>query len=125
MTASQETATETAQRLDLWFYYARLAKSRALCTQFVGSGKIRLNGQRVTKAHAKVRPGDMLVFPAPHGRPGEKEIRVWRIEKLGTRRGPASEAGTLYEALEESATKEEKEESETKNGTKNDNTAKK
>ncbi len=54
---------------------------------------MRLNGDRVTKAHALVRPGDVLTFPkGPH-------VRVVRVVALGLRRGPAVEAQTLYEDL--------------------------
>jgi len=37
-----------------------------------------------------VRPGDVLTFPQGH------RIRVVEIAAIGTRRGPASEAQTLY-----------------------------
>jgi ribosome-associated heat shock protein Hsp15 len=47
----------------------------------------------VNKPHYRLRPGDVLTFP--QGR----TIRVVRVLALGTRRGPASEAQTLYEDL--------------------------
>ncbi|TPW35499.1 RNA-binding S4 domain-containing protein [Oecophyllibacter saccharovorans] len=101
MNAPPETEPDSAQRLDLWLYYARLAKTRALCARFIESGKVRLNGQRLRKAHTRVRPGDVLVFPAPHGRPGERAVHVWRVRTLTTRRGPAAEARLTYEVVEE------------------------
>lgn len=87
-------AAETeALRLDLWLWYARFFKTRSLATRQCQSGKVRINKQPVSKAHAPVRPGDVLTFP--QGR----HIRVVRIVALGERRGPASEAQTLYDDL--------------------------
>lgn len=51
---------------------------------------MRVNGDRVAKTSHGVGPGDVLTFA--QGR----VVRVIRIEQIGTRRGPASEAATLY-----------------------------
>jgi len=40
-----------------------------------------------------VKPGDVLTFPQA------KQVRVIRIDALGTRRGPAPEAQALYTDL--------------------------
>ena len=54
---------------------------------------------RITKANQLVSQGDILTFPlGPH-------IRVIKILKTGTRRGPAPEARTLYEDLSPPAPK--------------------
>ncbi|MXV44175.1 RNA-binding S4 domain-containing protein [Saccharibacter sp. 17.LH.SD] len=90
--------TPDAQRLDLWLYYARLAKTRSLCSRFIQLGHVRINGQRTDKAHARIRTGDILTFVPPHK---PHEVYVWRIKKLGERRGPASEAAYLYETIVE------------------------
>ena len=78
-------------RLDVWLWRARLAKTKAACARLVEGGGFRLNRQPVTKAHARVRVGDVLTFAQ-----GE-QVRVWRVLALGERRGPASEARLLYE----------------------------
>jgi len=81
-------------RLDKWLWYARFFKSRTLATRLCASGRLRVNGTIVKKAHYVLKPGDVLTFPkGPH-------IRVIRVEALGTRRGPAPEARALYEDLE-------------------------
>lgn len=81
-------------RIDKWLWYARFFKSRTLAGGFVAGGKLRLNGENVSKAHQAVRVGDVLTFPlGPY-------IRVIKIVELGTRRGPAPEARTLYEDLD-------------------------
>jgi len=80
-------------RLDKWLWYARFFKSRTLAGRLCQSGKLRLNRETVTKSHTRVRLGDVLTFPAgPH-------VRVVRVAALGSRRGPAAEAATLYEDL--------------------------
>lgn len=82
------------QRIDKWLWYARFVRSRALAAELAGSGRLRINGTHCTKPAQHVRPGDVLTFPQG-GR-----IRVIRIEALGTRRGPATEAATLYTDLD-------------------------
>ncbi len=85
--------SEPGLRIDKWLWQARFFKSRSLAAGLCGGGKLRLNGNRVTKSHAVVRPGDVLTFPkGPH-------VRVIKVEALGSRRGPAAEAATLYEDL--------------------------
>lgn len=84
--------TETL-RLDTWLFFARFFKSRALAARLCESGKLRLSGATVDKAHAKLRIGDVLTFP--QGR----HIRVVKVAALATRRGPAPEARALYEDL--------------------------
>ncbi|HER26102.1 MAG TPA: RNA-binding S4 domain-containing protein [Rhodospirillales bacterium] len=81
-------------RIDKWLWYARFFKSRTLAGKLCGSNKLRLNSQLIGKPHATLKVGDVLTFPK------EKEIRVIKVLTLGTRRGPASEAITLYEDLE-------------------------
>jgi len=85
--------TETL-RIDKWLWQARFFKSRTLAGKFVNSGKIRLNGAPISKAHVAVKPKDVLTFPlGPH-------VRVIEVVKMGERRGPAPEARTLYEDLD-------------------------
>lgn len=87
-------APATTLRIDKWLWQARFFKSRTLAAKFVSSGKLRVNATPISKAHFAVRPGDVLTFPlGPH-------IRVIEIAALGTRRGPAPEARTLYVDLD-------------------------
>ena len=81
-------------RLEKWFWYARFIKSRSLATKLCNSGKVRVNGSLIKKAHQSVAPGDVLTFPAG------PNIRVIKIIKLGNRRGPAKEAQALYEDMQ-------------------------
>ena len=81
-------------RLDKWFWYARFIKSRSLATKLCNSGKVRVNGNIIKKAHQSVTPGDVLTFSVG------PNIRVIKIIKLGNRRGPAKEAQALYEDLQ-------------------------
>ena len=78
------------QRLDKWLWYARLVKSRTLAAKLAEAGCIRVNRQRVVKAAATVKCGDVLTATL-HGR-----VRVIEILALGERRVPASEVQTLY-----------------------------
>jgi ribosome-associated heat shock protein Hsp15 len=84
---------EEGLRVDKWLWYARFFKTRALATKICNAGKLRISGELVSKAHHKVKPGDVLTFP--QGR----HVRVIKVVSLASRRGPAPEAEALYEDL--------------------------
>ena len=83
------------QRLDTWLWCARFMRARADCAALVVQGQVRINRQVTEKAHARLRPGDVLTLPL-RGR-----VRVIRVVALAARRGPAAEAIALYEELAE------------------------
>ena len=85
------------QRLDKWLWHARFLKARSACNRLVAEGSVRINRQPTDKAHARLRPGDVLTF-AVAGR-----VRVVRVLALGERRGPAPEARLQYEEIAEPA----------------------
>ncbi|MHC0054863.1 RNA-binding S4 domain-containing protein [Actibacterium sp. D379-3] len=80
-------------RLDKWLWQARFFKTRSLAAKIVSGGHVRVNGAKGAKPARQVGPGDTLTFP--QGR----QVRVVRIVAPGDRRGPASEAQTLYDDL--------------------------
>jgi ribosome-associated heat shock protein Hsp15 len=82
-------------RIDKWLWHARFCKTRVLAAALVQGGKLRVNGQKVVKPGRAVGPGDVLTL-----RLGD-QIRLLRVLGCGTRRGPAPEAATLYQTLEE------------------------
>ncbi len=90
---SNENDAEETLRIDKWLWHARFLKSRSLAAKLVTEGKLRINGDRYTKAGKTVRAEDVLTFTL-HDR-----IRIVRIIALGTRRGPAPEAQALYEDM--------------------------
>ena len=81
------------QRLDKWLLYARFVKSRSIAAKLIEEGCIRINRQRVLKAAACVKCGDVLTASF-YG-----QVRVIEVLALGRRRGPPSEAQTLYAEL--------------------------
>lgn len=82
-------------RLDKWLWAARFFKTRALATQAINGGKVRLAGARV-KAARNVSIGDALDITAGH-----EKYQVTIQAVSGTRR-PAQEARLLYHEAEES-----------------------
>lgn len=81
-------------RIDKWLWHARFFKSRTLAAKSVTGGRVRVNRQVVKKSNHAIQPGDVLTFPlGPH-------VRVIEVTALGARRGPASEARTLYTDLD-------------------------
>lgn len=93
-------ATDTAVRADVWLWRARFFKTRSLAARFVDEGRVRLvrGGveSRLDKPARTLKPGDGVVFAL-----GGRLIAV-KVEAAGERRGPATEARTLYSGLEES-----------------------
>jgi ribosome-associated heat shock protein Hsp15 len=79
------------RRLDQWLWFARLAKSRSQAARLAVAGSVLVNGMAARKASQSVRVGDALVVPQGTRR------RAVRVLDLGTRRGPAVEARSLYE----------------------------
>lgn len=77
-------------RIDKWLWQARFFKSRTLAAELAEEGHLRINGQPTRKAGHAIGVGDVLTFPLG------PRIRVIRVTALGYRRGPATEAGTLY-----------------------------
>lgn len=85
--------TQDSLRLDKWLVYARFCKTRALAATYISRKKVRVNSQTVTKSHYSLRPGDVLTLSFT------REPCVIRVNQLAERRGPASEAQTLYELV--------------------------
>ena len=80
-------------RIDKWLWHARFCKTRLIAQEKAVRGHIRLNGQRVEKASAAVHVGDVMTLPA------QGKVIALRVLGLGARRGPASEAQSLYEVI--------------------------
>ncbi|MCB5174435.1 MULTISPECIES: RNA-binding S4 domain-containing protein [Microvirga] len=85
---------EDRQRLDKWLWFARFAKSRTLAAKLVASGFVRVNGQRIDSPAKAVAVGDVVTLALA------RSTLVVRVEDLGARRGPATEARLLYLNLE-------------------------
>ncbi len=68
-------------------------RARSDCAELVARGSIRINRQATDKPHARLRIGDVLTVPV-HG-----AVRVVRVLALAARRGPATDAGRLYEEI--------------------------
>jgi ribosome-associated heat shock protein Hsp15 len=86
--------TEGRIRIDKWLWHARFYRSRVQAQEAAVSGLLRLNGLRVEKASAGVKPGDVVTLP--RGR----DVLAVRIEALALRRCPPSEAQKLYTVVE-------------------------
>ncbi len=99
---ASEHEDENGQRLDRWLWFTRLVKTRTLAAKFVESGKVRVNSVRITKPARTVRAGDVITATL------HRRLRIVKVLSAGERRGPASEAQTLYEDLTPEPVKDEK-----------------
>ncbi len=88
---------DDACRADVWLWRARFFKTRSMACRFVEEGRIRLTRagleSRIDKPSRVLKSGDVLVFGL-----GGRVIAV-RVLGSGERRGPASEAREMYEAV--------------------------
>jgi ribosome-associated heat shock protein Hsp15 len=81
------------QRLDKFLFFARFCKTRAVAADLVETGTVRINRQPTEKAHARLRPGDILTLPLPRG------VVVVEVKALAKRREGAAQAQLLYEVI--------------------------
>ncbi len=93
--AKDQGSSEAAQtqRIDKWLWFARVAKTRTLAASLVETGKIRVNKVKISKPSHNVREGDVITATVA------RRVRVFRVLSSGVRRGPATEARTLFEEL--------------------------
>jgi len=86
-------------RVDVWLWQGRFFKTRSLAARMIGEGCIRVRrggGEvGVDKPSRVVRAGDVLSIVM-----GARQVVV-KIEAMGERRGPASEAQALYSVLDD------------------------
>ena len=84
---------EDRQRLDKFLVYARFVKTRALASELIKRGRVRLNGQRISKPDRQIGPGDVLTLTLPHA------TEVVRLRDVPEKRGSAQVTIELYERL--------------------------
>lgn len=86
------------QRIDVWLFRARFAKTRAAAGRLVSEGGVRLvrdgTSRRLEKPSVEVAPGDALMLPQ------RGKIIALKVNAIAARRGPAKEARTLYSELD-------------------------
>ena len=83
-----------SMRLDKFLFFARLTKTRGWAQDMAHGGHLRIDGRRIEKDQAPVRPGNIVAF-VTH----DHEVCIIRVEALPTRRGPPDEARACYTDL--------------------------
>ena len=81
-------------RLDKWLWAARFFKTRSLAGKLISAGRLRVDGDIMSKPHRQARTGMVLTFPQANA------VRVIRIKALAQYRRPAVEAVLLYDDLD-------------------------
>ncbi|MDA8708781.1 S4 domain-containing protein [Hellea sp.] len=91
---TEDVFKDESCRLDVWLYRTRIFKTRSLANKMILAGKIRVtrNGHtvRTRKPGLHIKPGENVTFMR-----GQKLMHIEML-KVGTRRGPAPEAQSLY-----------------------------
>jgi len=96
-----EQADSEKVRLDKWLWAARFFKTRSLAAKAIIGGKVQVNGRRAKRA-SSLHVGDRVRV-----RKGPTEFQLI-VRRLSERRGPASQAATLYEETPESMTERQR-----------------
>jgi ribosome-associated heat shock protein Hsp15 len=89
-------------RFDKWLFAARFYKSRSIAAQAIEAGRARVDDQRVKPSHL-VKAGARVSL--------RKDTLVWKVEiaLVSDKRGPSSEAVTLYRESPQDALSREEE----------------
>ena len=82
-------------RIDRFLHCIRLVKSRSLAQGLIDTGHVRIDGKRVVKPSEPVRIGNIIALPL------RDRVHIVRVLALPQRRGPAAEAQTCYEKLDD------------------------
>lgn len=85
-------------RLDKWLWAARFYKTRGLAAEAIKGSKVEVNGQKAKPSKSLRINDELRILRGPY----EYVITVLRLSE---RRGPATEAATLYQESEESIQK--------------------
>lgn len=86
---SRKPESATSVRIDRWLWAARFFKTRSLAKDAIKGGKVEIDGHNA-KPSATVHAGQHL-----HISKGEAVFEVV-VDELADKRGPASQAETLY-----------------------------
>lgn len=81
------------QRIDRWLWNARVVRTRTAAAELVAGGRVRINAARVTAPGRDVKCGDVVTVTLNGG------VRVLRVTGMAPRRGDASAAALLYDAI--------------------------
>ena len=87
---SEPSHERASRRLDQWLWFARFAKSRSIAARLCAEGAVVVNGSAVAKPNHAVKAGDVVIVAQG---PWQRTVEV---RAIGTRRGPAMEARTLF-----------------------------
>lgn len=87
--------SEDRVRVDVWLWRARFVKTRAAASRLVSEGGVRVvrpdgASRALDKPSVEIGPGDKLLFRQ------RGALRSVAVTAIGVRRGPATEARTLY-----------------------------
>ncbi len=89
----EDSAHSDRQRIDRWFWHARIVRTRDAAAGLASAGYVRVNGARIDAPGRYVRTGDVITVALDHN------VRVLKVRGFAERRGPASTGQSLYEDL--------------------------
>ena len=88
-------------RLDRWLFAVRIFKTRSLAARAIAGGKIKINGDTVSKAHKTVKIGDEVITKR------EGKTLAYAVLALLEKRVGAKDAAKCYQLTEDPGLSEE------------------
>ena len=80
------------QRVDKWLWHARVVRTRTAAAALAGTGRVRINGDRIDAPSRMVKAGDVLTIALDR-------VRILKVLDFAERRGSADDACVLFEDL--------------------------
>ncbi len=81
------------QRIDKWLWHARVVRTRSAAASLVGSGHVRVNGERATAPSRLLRAEDVLTIAL------DRTVRILKVAGFVDRRGGVEAGRALYADL--------------------------
>lgn len=88
-----EAGQRAGQRIDLWLWHARFARTRTAAQTLAQSGHVRVNREKIRSASHHLRVRDVLTIALPNA------VRVVRVVGVSKRRVGASATSGLYDEI--------------------------
>lgn len=88
-----EATHDGKQRLDVWLWHARLARTRSKAQALCATGCVTVNGAPVTRPATLVRIGDDVAITVGRNR------RILKVVSISDHRGNATQAASLRTAM--------------------------
>ncbi|MDI3469240.1 MAG: ribosome-associated heat shock protein [Pseudolabrys sp.] len=90
---AEAPAGRERQRIDKWLWHARMVRTRSAAAALAETGRVRVNGVRITASSHVLHAGDVVTLAL------DRTIRLIEVKGFVERRGNGESARALYRDL--------------------------